>query len=196
MKLRRLFVDGVLLAAAFAVLAAMRASTPNYTRLLAPIDSHGARGELVRGRSLALRVEGVDVARRLRVPAPGGARELDSSGLWLIVHASAQAVERPERVAGAAIATADGRRYAHSDRAGYARALLAAQELQAGVPARGDLVFELPQDALADARLVASAHPLDLAPLDSRLDVGLGLDAATLAAAISAMRDVYDLERP
>jgi len=196
MSARRRFSDALLLAAAFGALAVMRASTPNYTRLIAPIDTHGVRGELVRGRSLALRVDGVEVAHHLRVRAPGGARELDSSGLWLVVHATAQAVERPERVAGAAIVGADGRRYAHSDRAGFAHALLAAQELQAGVPVRGDLVFELPQAALADAHLVASAHPLDLAPLDSRLDIALGLDAATLVAALSAARDVYDLERP
>jgi hypothetical protein len=186
----------LLLAGACGLLWAMQTTTPNYTRLLGAIESRGASGELVRGRSLALRVDGIELAHALNVPRPGGARVLDSGGIWLIVHASANAIEKPERIAAAAVEASDGTRYLQSDRPGFARGLLAAKDLQPDVPEQGDLVFELPADALAGADLLVSAKPFGLAPLDSVLRIHLDLDRDALKRRIASIPDSYALRQP
>ena len=112
----------------------------------------------------------------------------DSSGVWLIVQASAMAVQEPTLIGSAAILTRDGRRYDSSGRLYTAPAQLSTRELQPGVASQGLLIFELPAEAVAGATLALAANRLDR--LDSELRIDLGLDQAPTP------REFYDLVRP
>lgn len=178
-------------AATLAMLLAMRESMPNYNARMAPIVERGAPGEYVHGRRFAARVTAVETARMLRFArsgTPDSVEQRDSSGVWLIVQASAMAVQEPTLIGSAAILTRDGRRYEQSGRLYNAPPTLAARELQAGVASAGVLIFELPVDALAGARLALAANRID--PLDSELQIDLALAAPPLP------REFYDLVRP
>jgi hypothetical protein len=192
----RLLSTAALLIGAGAALYAMQRTAPNYTRLLAPIESRGDAGTFVRGRSLALRVDGVDVARRLRGKCIGGDRLFETTGVWVIVHATASSLQRPESLNAAALVSGDGTEYRLSDRAGGCGGeLLTTVNLQPDVPVSGDLIFELPANALTGAELLAATTMFGLAPLDSQLRIRLGIDAETAAQRLAAIRDVYELRR-
>jgi hypothetical protein len=194
MRRTRTIAHAVALLAAAAALWAMQRSTPNYTRLLAAVETRAVVGEFARGRVLAVRVDGVDLAKTLEVDHLGK-REFGSSGVWLIVHASASATREPARIGAAAIETVDGRRYVQSGRPTMGTRLLSRIDLQPDVVERGDLVFELPAAALAGAHLVVSAAPFGLAPMDSVLRIPLGLDDADVARRVAAPPPTYVLEK-
>lgn len=178
---------GLLVAAA--LLLGMRETTPNYDDRVGPVIERGKPGEFVHGRRFAARVDSVTSASRLRFTRMADAVEQrDSSGIWLIVQASAMAVQEPTLIGSAAVLTRDGRRYDSSGRLYTAPGQLSTRELQPGVASQGLLVFELPADAVAGATLVLAANRLDR--LDSELRIDLGLATAP------APREFYDLVRP
>jgi len=74
--------------------------------------------------------------------------------------------------------SADGTRYLKSERPTLCSSLLPSMTLQPDVPTSGDLIFELPAEALPGAHLIAAAAPFGFGPLDSQLRIRLGLDAA------------------
>lgn len=178
---------GLLVSAA--LLLAMRETMPTYDARVGPIVEHGKPGEFVHGRRFAARVDAVATASRLRFARQGDTPEQrDSSGIWLIVQASAMAAHEPMLIGSAAVLTRDGRRYDSSGRLYTAPGQLTTRELQPGVASQGLLIFELPADAVAGASLVLAANRLDR--LDSELQIALGLDQAP------APREFHDLVRP
>jgi hypothetical protein len=193
MTIKRIFPTVVLLVVACTVLWGMQSTTPNYNRLLAPIESRGKTGNFVRGRTIALRVDGVEVARSLHGKCLDGERSFDTTGVWVIVHATASSVERPEMLASTVLESPDGTRYAHSQRPEFCSDLLYEAQLQPDVPTSGDLIYELPAGALKGADLIAANVLLGLNPLDSELRIHLGLDAAASARVLAAIRNVYSL---
>jgi hypothetical protein len=195
MSVGKIVATTTMLLGACAVLWGMRSTTPNYNRLLAPIESRGEAGNFVRGRTIALRVDGVDLARRLQGRCLNGMTTFDTGGIWIIVHATATAVKGPERVAATAIEDPAGTRYLQSDRPSMCAELLSEMTLQPDVPTSGDLIFELPADALADAELVATAAPFGFGPLDSQLRIRLGIDAADVTQRLASIRNVYELRK-
>jgi hypothetical protein len=183
---------------AVAALWAMQRTTPNYTRLMAPIEHRGDSGATVEGRTMAVRVDRVELARSLRVHRVAGTRTLDTGGVWLIVHATASSVEEPETLKAAAVETTGGLRYQQTDRVGPA-SLLSSKTLQPGVPVSGDLVFELPPSALPGAELLVSHHVFGAGFRDSMLRIRLPLDAArrsTRTGTLSAQRPSTRLRSP
>ena len=176
--------------AAAALLLAMRMTTPNYDGRVAPIVEHGRiGGDYIVGRRFAARVDRVESARRIRFARTASAVEdRDSGGVWIIVHASAMAMQEPTMIGSAALLTRDGRRYAQTARLPATAPLLGARELQPAIADSGIFVFELPADAVAGAALVLAANRI--APLDSELRIDLGLATAP------APRDTFDLVRP
>ncbi len=194
MSRRRAWSSLLLLLAAVVALWAMQRSTPNYTRLMAPMETRGHPGALVRGRSLAARVDRVDLARSLRLGRFDGPRTFDSGGVWLIVHATATSVERPLMIMSAAVETEGGVTYRRTERLGGSPMPLSSRLLQPEVLTSGQLIFELPASALAGADLLLSDHLVG--PLDSVLRIHLPLDAATVTRQLAALPDHYELERP
>jgi hypothetical protein len=185
----------LLLAAAVAALWGMQRTVPNYNRLVAPIETDGEPGELVRGRTVAARVDRVALARTVRLHRFGRAQTFDTTGVWLIVRATATSVEGPAMMADAVIETADGARYQQTERLSSARDLLSSRTLQPDVPTEGDLLFELPRDALAGAELLLAERRFGLGMLDSRLRIPLRLDSGSVARQLAAMPDAHDLGR-
>lgn len=174
---------------ALALLLAMRESTPNYDALVGPLVQRGRSGEYLAGRRFEARVDAVHAARLIRYERrPDSVEQRDSSGVWLVVEASARATQVPVTLGNAQLLTRDGRRYAQSGRLPLSPPLLAARELQPGIESRGVLLFELPADALAGAVLALSENRLSR--LDSELHIDLGLAVAP------APREFYDLVRP
>jgi hypothetical protein len=171
----------------------MQQTVPNYNRLVALIETGGEPGTLVRGRAVAARVDRVMLARTLRLHRTGRVQTFDTSGVWLIVRVTAMAVERPAMMAEAVIETADGTRYQQTERLLSARDLLSSKTLQPDVPTGGDLLFELPRDALGGAELLLAEHRFGLGMLDSRLRIPLGLDSDTVARQLAALPDRHDL---
>jgi hypothetical protein len=192
---RRFLSTAALLIVACAALWGMQNTTPNYTRLLAPIESRGEAGTFVRGRNLAVRVDSIEVARRLQGQCLDGTRLFETGGVWVIVHATAASIARPEMLAATAIESADGTQYLRSERPALCGDLLTEVQLQPDVPASGDLIFELPAGALTNADLLAAAAAFGLAPLDSQLRIRLGVDAAGLAQHMASIREVYELHK-
>jgi hypothetical protein len=195
MRFTRVFSTAALLIVACAALWGMRSTTPNYTRLLAPIESRGDAGSFVRGRSIAVRVDGMEIARKLQGTCIGETKIFDTGGVWLIVHATAMSVQRPETLMAVAVESPAGERYLKSDRPELCGDLLSSLTLQPDVPASGDLIFELPAAALAGADLLAASAPFGLAPLDSQLRIRLGLDAAAAAQRMAQIAAVYEIRK-
>ncbi len=183
----------LLVAAAVAVLWGMQRTVPNYNRLVAPIETGGEPGLFVRGRTVAARVDRLMLARTVRLHRFGRAQTFDTSGVWLIVRATAMSVEGPAMMADAVIETADGSRYQQTERISSARDLLSSKTLQPDVPTEGDLLFELPRDALPGAALLLAERRFGLGMLDSRLRIALGLDSDTVARQLAALPDRHDL---
>lgn len=181
-------VGGFALAAA--LLLAMRMTTPNYDGRVAPIAAHGRIGAGdVDGRRFSARAERVETAHRIRFARLASTiEERDSSGVWLIVHASAMATQEPVSIGSAVLLTRDGRRYVQTTRLPAAAPLLGVRELQPGIRDSGVFVFELPADAVAGTTLLLAANRI--APLDSEVRIDLRLDAAPTPAA------TFDLVRP
>ncbi|HSX60118.1 MAG TPA: hypothetical protein VLF18_07970 [Tahibacter sp.] len=188
LRSRAASILGFIIAAA--LLLAMRMTTPNYDGRVAPIVERGRiGGDYAIGRRFAARAERVEAAQRIRVARLGATlEERDTSGVWIIVHASAMAMREPTTIGAASLRTRDGRRYAQTARLPSVAPLMSTRELQPAIADSGVFVFELPADAVAGATLVLAANRID--PLDSELQIDLGLTAAPAA------RDVYDLVRP
>lgn len=184
----RLFaVGGAVLAAA--LLLAMRMTTPNYDGRVAPIVERGRiGGDYVTGRRFAARADRVETAQRVRFARASRVEERDSSGIWVIVHASAMAMQEPTSIGSAALITREGKRYAQTARLPSMAPLLGVRELQPGIADGGVFVFEVPADAVAGSTLALAANRI--APLDSELRIDLGLVVAPTP------REFFDLVRP
>jgi hypothetical protein len=172
-----------------ALLLAMRESIPNYDGMTGPIVERGVLGEWKQARRFAARADAVLTARAIRTEKTGVPESLsrhDTSGVWLVVDATAKAVDEPVSIGKAQILTRDGRRYARTERLGSTRQLSGA-ELQPGIESRGVLVFELPADQVAGATLVLADSPIAILDSELRLDLRL--------AAAPAPREFYDLVR-
>jgi hypothetical protein len=185
----------LLLVAAVAALWGMQRTVPNYNRLVAPIETDGQPGDFVRGRTVSARVDRVILARTLRLHRFGRAQTYDTSGVWLIIRATATSVEGPATMADAVIETADGTRYQQTERLSSSNDLLSSKTLQPDVPSEGHLIFELPRDAVSGAELLLAELRFGLGMLDSRLRIPLGLDADAVDRQLAALPDRYDLGR-
>lgn len=180
----------LLVVVSLALLYAMRASIPNYDGMTGPVVERGAFATWTQGRRLAARADAVTTARVVRYAKSGAAdvlAEHDTSGVWLVVDATARGVTEPVTLMKAQIETRDGRRYARTERLGIGARQLSAVELQPGIDSRGVLVFELPADALVGTRLVLADTLFPL--LDSELSIDLAIATAPKPA------DYYDMVR-
>ncbi|GII77647.1 hypothetical protein Sru01_26290 [Sphaerisporangium rufum] len=170
-------LTGALLLAA---IAGVHRAMPDITRRYAPIATDGEIGREVDTTAFRLRVDRMQVARTVRftddLNLPGPART--TRGVWVVVWATAAATTEALQLQGARLVTADGSAYL----AASLRDTLDKADLQPGIPAYGALLFEIPADRLAGARLAVTPHSvagLDL--LGPAADIDLGLSDAYAA---------------
>lgn len=123
-----------------AVAVALHLTTPDTEESLAPFVVRAEPGQWAEGRSVAARVDGVQVAARVT----DGDWTGTTGGVWVVVSMSAETRLDPTTVA--ASLRLGERRYDASARGGTST--LDGLPLSPGLPSRGDVVFEVPAAAL------------------------------------------------
>ncbi len=156
--MRRLFPASLMIAIAGAILLFLQSTTPPYAMLTGPIRTSGAQGDTVASRTFSARVDKVVRAKTIAYKRFGKDVERETSGVWLLVAVEARAGSQTMPIRAATIRGASGRLYRQTRRADGAPQLLSAKTVQPGLPTTGLLVFELPEEELADMSLLLSGQ--------------------------------------
>lgn len=186
MTLRGALKSLAVVAVAAAALAAMRFTTPGYATLTGPIEQSAMIGERAEGRAFGARIGAPRFARRVRAKMIAKSVVRDTEGVWVVVPAELWATTETATVMGAIWAGPSGRSYSADVRVDKAKALVIGKPLQPGLSRRGLIVFEIPADEAAGARLKLSLTS------DHRLDTQLSF-AATGEGAMR-IEDELDLD--
>jgi hypothetical protein len=158
--------------------------------MTAPFVSHGEPGEWVPTQTFGLRIDKQYLVRTIRQKRFGRTEERTTSGVWVLVKVDAAAVRRPVTIGGFALETKEGKRYLHTERVRLpAKAGLIGRELQPEMPVPAFLVFEVPENQVADLTLVAGER--EIAHLTSEARIPLRWGDQNPAASI---RDSVDLD--
>lgn len=166
-----LFAKAAALLLAALLLAGMQRFTPGYAEITGPIPLAGRLGETLSGRSFSIRAEHVLLAEKLRFRAYGREVERDSGGVFALVIARLEAAPASASVSGAVWRSAQGVRFAASQRMAGAPRLLGVERLEPGLPQRGVFIFEIPREAAAGATLLVATSRW--ARLDSQAEIAL-----------------------
>lgn len=197
---RHLPVRWGLVAASVAVIAAivwLRGHAPSFDDKLAPFVLPGAIGERVEARNFAVRAKRLKLAQAYRTPgsafdsAPVEAR---ADGVWLSVLVDVEPTREPGYVS-AWLRAADGRTFvaASGDRPRVGNLNFANVQLATGLVGQGAYFFDVPQDALADARLLFFWGLSKPGDMDHLVEIDPGLDAAALQALRRDAQPLIDL---
>jgi hypothetical protein len=191
--------EWLLLLGALVLIVLLRKGQPDYDARVAPLLVHGHGLDRVEGRNFAIDVKGFKVAGAYLVagdfshPQP---RQLKSSGVWLSVVGTLEALEKPGIIS-ARLQTRDGLFY---DTSGSGRPKLDGVNLTdrfvaPGLPESGAYFFELPPDKLQGAHLQVYWGNLTPGLMDSLVDIDLGIDAARARALLDEAEPVLDLRK-
>ncbi len=145
-----------------------------------PLQTHGRIGKIVKNDVFSIRVERYDVATSITKQFGSGPEVAD--GVFMVVHFHARAEREPYTMGHARLETTDGRIYKEGGRIGVTAK--SGETYQPLLWSPGSLLFELPKDRLAGARVVVGAGGL-LSQLsaESVIDLRIGkAKAAQLAA--------------
>ncbi|PZF84605.1 hypothetical protein [Jiangella anatolica] len=104
-----------------------------------------------------------------------GLADKDTDGVWVAVDVTAAALDEPAAISGMALRDRRGREYASSNRAGNP---MIGNPFDPRVPERGEVVFELPSDALGPLTLVISPDAAGRAVPRAEAEVPLRVDEA------------------
>jgi hypothetical protein len=171
---------------AIPLLAALRFTTPSYAELTGPLDRAGEIGVTVEARNFAAKVGEARFARRIKARVISRPVERDTSGVWAVVPVEVWATEETATLMGATWRGPSGRRYAQSARLESAKPIVTGKPLQPGLPRRGVMIFEMPEDEATGGRLLLSVSP------DPRLDSRLVFAPAETARRVEDVLDVDD----
>jgi hypothetical protein len=147
---------------------------------LNPLQTHGRIGRIVKNDVFSIRVERYDVVSSITKRFGDGPEVAD--GVFLVVRFHARAEREPYSMGHARLETTDGLSYKEGGR--IAVSADAEETYQPLLWSPGSLLFELPKDRLAGARVVVGENGL-LSQLsaESVIDLGIGkAKAAQLAA--------------
>ncbi|HZN74736.1 MAG TPA: DUF4352 domain-containing protein [Micromonosporaceae bacterium] len=173
---RSRFATGVLLLGALAIGGVVTAVTPDTDVHARPFAHRGTVGEPVDGRTFEATVVGFRGAARFatdEIAAPD--KEHDTDGIWLIVTLRVVAKDKTTTIGYGAVRDARGRTYLASTRIDQPL-VGSGRDLQPGIPVEGDVVFEVPRDAVTSLDLLLADPSLDLR-LDALVEVPLPIDA-------------------
>jgi hypothetical protein len=178
----RLLLQCTAVLAAAALLFGMQRTTPGYAEITGPIPLAGKPGEVVEGRSFAVKVEKLVLAEKLRYRAYGRDLERDTAGIWAVVVANLEGRPESTTISGAMLRSASGLRFEASRRVPGAPRQFGGDRLEPGLPRRGIFVFELPREE-------AQGVTLQLAPgrwprLDTLVEIAIPREAAEQAGTL------------
>lgn len=145
-------VGGVALAAV--VLYGMQRTTPGYGDITAPRPVAGKLGHRLEGRTFAIDIGKVQVART--VVTKGAARDgtFTTSGVWVLVEGTAEALNESLTLQSAEWLGPNGVRYAMSQRLSSLPGMLPGQRLEPGLPTPVLMAFEIPESQVAGGTLL------------------------------------------
>jgi hypothetical protein len=148
----------------------MSRTTPGFVDLTAPFVTRGEPGEWVNTRTFGLRVDKPHLIRTLRQQRFGRTEERTTSGVWVIVKVDAVAIRHPGMIGAFALETRDGKRYQHTERIRLpAQVGLLGRELQPEMPVPALLVFEVPENQIADLTLIAGEREIPHLTSEARI---------------------------
>ncbi len=145
-------LGGVALTAA--VLYGMQRTTPGYGDITAPRPIAGKLGHRVEGRTFAIDIGKVQLART--VITKGAARDgaFTTSGVWVLVEGTAEALNESLTLLSAEWLGPNGVRYAMSQRLSSLPGMLPGQRLEPGLPTPVLMAFEIPESQVAGGTLL------------------------------------------
>ncbi|TXH85093.1 MAG: hypothetical protein E6Q77_01130 [Rhizobium sp.] len=153
------------------ILAFLQSTTPSYAVLTGPIVTAGVQNDVVSSETFSIKVDKIVAAKTISFTRYGKPTERQTEGVWVIVNVELQARRETMTLQAAAIRGASGRLYRQSHRVDGAPRRVPTKELQPGLPTKGLLVFEMPEDEMHDMTLIVSRQQ---APqLDSEIRVKL-----------------------
>lgn len=205
----------IVLAVALACAAvALQAAHWSYTRAYGPFVENGRIGRTVTEPRFTIRVDRVDGARTILVPATeyAKAQEIPANGVFVVVLATIEARRSPIYAGQARLHTRYGD-YFPTDKLGGGGGLskpvvtpLSYVRFEPGMPRRGAYVFDVPREAVAGARLYVSDHDAEDAPFGfyrddprrfaAEVHVDLGLDGAEAARLTRTPPSGYSVPEP
>lgn len=148
-----------------------------------PFVDEAAAGDSVVVEPVRVTVHG---ARAATVLADGLA-DKDSEGVWIAVDVTAAALGEPAAISGMALRDRRGREFASSNRATNA---MIGNPFDPRVPERGEVVFELPSDALGRLTLVISPDAPGRTVPRAEAEVPLRVDEADAEPLTPRSRDL------
>jgi hypothetical protein len=156
----------------------------------APLTYTGGKGDLVDAGRFAVRVREVSTARTIK--SSDGV--VPTEQLFVVVEAEATVPREPVHLAPPVLLTADGKKFAATDKVDKAQTL-AHPWIQPGWTTSGRFVFEVPPSALAGAQAVFQLPTggLYVEPMPPEAQIDLGIDEAAAKRLGSAPADVVDL---
>ena len=156
----------------FALIAgtAVNRLTPEPVRSQQPFLLSGSVGSPVAARTFTLTALDSRTGPELAGDEFGsGPPVLDTAGVWVMVKVRVESLREPTRIAYAALVDEQGRTFRSTFRTTQN---LVDRTLQPQLPVEGEIVFEVPADALGRMRLRASPGGLDRR-LDAMTDIAL-----------------------
>lgn len=192
---------------------AVQATRWSYRRAYGPFVANGRIGETITEPRFRIRVERVETARTILVPATSyaKARTIPANGVFVSVVATVEARRSPVYVAAAALHTRYGD-YSPTDKFGGGPLAspvvtsLGYVRFEPGMPRRGAYVFDVPPGALAGARLYVSDRDTqeanfgfyrdDPVRFSAEAHVDLGIGAAHARALTRAAAAGYRVPEP
>ncbi|WP_431899370.1 hypothetical protein [Nonomuraea sp. bgisy101] len=158
----------------------------------APLTYTGAVKDEVSAGRFSARVDAISSARA--IDTGDKTIEAGKDQIFLVVQAAATVPKEPLHLEPAELLTADGKRFAATDRLDKSKTL-SNPWIQPGWWASGVYAFEVPASVLPGARAVFSIPTSILygEPYMPEVEVDLGLDDAAAQRLFTAPKDVYQL---
>ncbi|MEV4103516.1 hypothetical protein AB0J42_24935 [Nonomuraea sp. NPDC049649] len=159
----------------------------NHNEYRAPLTYVGGRGQDVDATRFTVRLNSVTAAKSIQ----HGAQTHLTDDVFLVLSMSAKSKLQPYKLGPAVLLTADGRKFAATDRIDRT-ATMAQKWVQPDIWASGPYFFEVPASVLAGARVVVGLPPTALVePYQPEAEIDLGLDEAGARDLVRSAEAVY-----
>jgi hypothetical protein len=172
---------------AAAALYGLQHTRPLYANITSPIVSSGGMKQRIEASTFALSLDSIRVARSLNIETFGKTKPYTSSGVWIVVEGEAESRFETMSLTSGEWMSRRGIRYVMTDRIPATIEMMAGDSYQPGLPRRTLLVFEVPQDAVADGTVVVT--PTKLFPLNDEVHIATNASDTQMEPAITIRRN-------
>ncbi|GII57526.1 hypothetical protein Pth03_59150 [Planotetraspora thailandica] len=178
-------VAGVVAGVALASAAVwVQTTTMSFEQRTSSLTTKGQIGQIVETNRFSVKVNSVAAAHAVdTADYSGKVTKVPTDALFLVVNVTATSPREPMRLNSQTppiVLAADGRQYQPTDKVNESLTLFS-KYLQPGMWSRGDLVYEVPPDAVPGARFVfipPNSYIVDSYAPEAEVDLGLTPEAA------------------